>query len=54
MYEREIELGGCGGGGRGERGAVRGCDESDAGWCEAYRDSQSVLLVKDCSLLNRR
>ena len=26
----------------------------DAGWCEAYRDSQSVLLVKDCSLLNRR
>ena len=27
---------------------------TSAGWCEAYRDSKSVLLVKDCSLLSRR
>ena len=26
---------------------------TSAGWCEAYRDSRSVLLVKDCSLLTR-
>lgn len=26
----------------------------DAGWCQAYRDDKSVLLVKDCSLLNKR
>ena len=26
----------------------------DAGWCEAYRDATSVLLVKDCSLLDKR
>jgi hypothetical protein len=25
-----------------------------AGWCEAYRDEQAVLLVQDCSLLTRR
>lgn len=25
-----------------------------AGWCEAYRDTKSVLLMKDCSLLVKR
>jgi hypothetical protein len=24
-----------------------------AGWCEAYRDAQSVLLFADCALLNQ-
>jgi hypothetical protein len=24
-----------------------------AGWCEAYRDAQSVLLVEDCTLLDQ-
>jgi hypothetical protein len=32
---------------------VKGAATS-AGWCEAYRDAQSVLLVKDCSLLDKR
>jgi len=32
---------------------VKGAATS-AGWCEAYRDRISVLLVKDCSLLTRR
>jgi hypothetical protein len=27
---------------------------TDAGWCQAYRDASSVLLVKDCSLLDKR
>ena len=27
---------------------------TDAGWCEAYRGATSVLLVKDCSLLDKR
>jgi hypothetical protein len=27
---------------------------SAAGWCQAYRDSGAVLLVKDCSLLDKR
>ena len=27
---------------------------TDAGWCQAYRDATSVLLVKDCSLLDKR
>jgi len=27
---------------------------TDAGWCQAYRDATAVLLVKDCSLLDRR
>jgi hypothetical protein len=25
----------------------------DAGWCEAYRDGKSVLLVRDCTLVGR-
>jgi hypothetical protein len=32
---------------------VKGAATS-AGWCEAYHDSKSVLLVKDCALLIRR